>query len=260
VGGFAINRINNKRVVVVIQARMDSYRLPGKVLKKVLNKPLLGYLVDRLRRATLIDDIVVATTINKSDDLVVEYCEINRINYFRGSETDVLSRYYMASRKFNADFVIRICGDSPLIDPLLVDEMVQEYFKKKPIPDYFSNTINQSFPLGMNIEIFSLSALKLAFINAKKFSEREHVTPYIYMNTQEFNISQKHIIPNLNQLRLTVDQKEDFEVIKLVIENFNNKNQVLDFSLEDIINLSKEKPEIFSINAKVAQVKIEDLM
>lgn len=239
---------------------MDSVRMPGKVLKEILKKPLLGYLIERLRRATLIDDIVIATTTKRSDDKVVKFCNDNQINCFRGPEFDVLKRYYMAAKEFKAENIVRICGDSPLIDPVMVDEMVSEFLNMKISTDYYSNTINQTYPLGMNTEIFSFSALESAYKNANNKFEREHVTPFIYMNAEVFKICQKHIQPNLSKLRLTVDQKEDFEVIKLIIENFNKPNQPFDFTLEDIVSLSKEKPTIFSKNNKVSQKTIKEQM
>lgn len=259
-GGFKIKRLRNKKVVVIVQARMDSVRMPGKVLKEILKKPLLGYLIERLRRATLIDDIVIATTTKRSDDKVVKFCNDNQINCFRGPEFDVLKRYYMAAKEFKAENIVRICGDSPLIDPVMVDEMVSEFLNMKISTDYYSNTINQTYPLGMNTEIFSFSALESAYKNANNKFEREHVTPFIYMNAEVFKICQKHIQPNLSKLRLTVDQKEDFEVIKLIIENFNKPNQPFDFTLEDIVSLSKEKPTIFSKNNKVSQKTIKEQM
>jgi spore coat polysaccharide biosynthesis protein SpsF len=257
VGGFEIIGLKDKRVVVIIQARMGSSRLPGKVLKEVLDKPLLGYLVERIKRSNLINDIVVATTRKELDDVIVDYCTTNKINYYRGSENDVLSRYYEASLEFNADFVVRICSDSPLVDPCLVDEMIEEYFTKVPPPDYFSNTINQSYPVGMNIEIFSQSALESAYFNGTKLFEREHVTPYIYMHPEIFNICQKHINPNLSHLRLTVDQQEDFNVIKLILEHLYTK--IPRFTLMNIVDLFGTNPELFSINAHVRQIKITDL-
>lgn len=236
---------------------MGSSRLPGKILKKVLDKPLLGYVVERLKSSTLVDDIVVATTKKESDSVIVDYCISNKINYYCGSEKDVLARYYEASSIFNVDFVIRICSDSPLIDPYLVDEMIEEYFAYAPLPDYFSNTINQSYPLGMNIEIFSQSALEAAHLNGTKSFEREHVTPYIYMHPEMFNVCQKHIKPNLSHLRLTVDQQEDLDAVELILECLYVKNPR--FTLMDIVNLLDKKPEILAINGHVCQTKIVDL-
>jgi spore coat polysaccharide biosynthesis protein SpsF len=240
------------RVVIIIQARMGSTRLPGKVLMRVFDKPLLGYLIERLSRVKLVDEIVIATTKNSPDDAIEEFCINNNINCYRGSEDNVLSRYYNASIKFKADCIVRICSDSPLIDPLVVDRMIQSFFNNEC--DYLSNTISQTYPLGMNIEVFSQQALKKSYMNYSEDYESEHVTPYIYMHPEFFDIRQEHLREDYGFLRLTVDEEKDFILVKRIIERLYPLNR--SFGLDDIIKEYKKDPDLFLINSGIAQKKL----
>jgi len=154
------------KVTAIIQARMTSTRLPGKVLKKVLNKSLLEYQLERVARSELIDEIIVATTLNESDDPIVGLCKQLGVSIFRGSEGDVLSRYYEAARQYNSDVVVRLTSDCPLIDPKIIDRVIQMYLTKKF--DYVSNTQLKTFPRGMDTEVFSFEILQTAYCNAGK--------------------------------------------------------------------------------------------
>jgi len=245
-----------KRVVAIVQARMRSTRLPGKVLMTVLGKSLLGYLIDRMRKARLIDDIVIATSVEPADDVIVKYCATHNVECFRGSEGDVLSRYFEAASVYHADFIVRVCSDSPLIDPLLIDELVEEYLTNFPKYDYLSNTLEQSYPLGMNVEMFSFESLEQANANGSQFYEREHVTPYIYGHPEIYKIGRKHYQPNLSAFRLTVDTPEDFEVIKAVIEKLYPGNP--DFNLADIVALIEREPALFKLNSHIRQKQLVD--
>jgi spore coat polysaccharide biosynthesis protein SpsF len=240
------------RVVVIIQARMGSTRLPGKVLMTVLDKPLLGYLIERLSRAKLVDEIVIATTENSLDDVIEKFCINSKISCYRGSEDNVLSRYYDASIRFKANYVVRICSDSPLVDPIILDRMIQSFFNNEC--DYLSNTINQTYPLGMNIEVFSQQALKKSYLNHSETYESEHVTPYIYMHPELFNICQEHLNKDYSFLRLTVDENKDFILIKSIIERMYLVNT--NFGLEDIIQEYIKDPDLFSINSGIVQKTI----
>lgn len=239
------------RVVAIVQARMGSTRLPGKVLKEIQGKPLLGHLIERIKRSVLIGDLVIATSTQESDTVIAEYCKAHDVKYYRGSEDDVLSRYLEAAKLYEADFVVRICADSPLIDPVLIDEIIREFLLKYPLCDYLSNTINQTYPLGMNAEIFSFQALHEAHMNAKTPYEREHVTPYIYTNPDRFNACHKHCHPDLSMLRLTVDVREDFELVKMIFERLYPVNK--DFGLSDIVLMYSQSPELFKINSHIQQ-------
>ncbi len=246
--------MNNLKVVAIIQARMGSTRLPGKVLKKILGKPMLRYLVDRLSQAKLVDELVIATTENSLDDDIVKFCNDVGINCFRGSEDNVLSRYYQAAKKYKANCVVRICSDSPLIDPLIVDRMVKIFLEGDGKYDYVSNTINQTYPLGMNVEVFSQSALQTSFFHHTEKYEMEHVTPYIYRPPELFNICDEHLPSDYSFLRLTVDEDEDFILIKEIINYFSSSPK---FTLDDILELFGRNTDIFKINSHVQQKEIK---
>jgi len=233
---------------------MASTRLPGKVLKRVLGKPLLQFLVERLKRSRLINELVIATTTSAADDEIVACCNLVGVAHYRGSEVNVLSRYAEAASLYRAEVVVRICCDSPLLDPLLVDQFIGNFQGSNPPYDYLSNTINQSYPLGMNVEVFSRWALEQADMNAKRPYEREHVTPYIYFNPERFVIHQEHSLIDLGHLRLTVDVPEDFELVKLVLEALYPNSP--EFGLGDILAFYRECPEVFRINSHVMQKRV----
>ena len=250
--------------IIIIQARMNSTRLPGKVVKCVLNKPLLEYLIERLRRVTLADNFVIATTDNKSAIPIVELCKKHNVLYFQGDEDDVLSRYYYAAMAFNAETIIRITSDCPVIDPQIIDNTIQFYFDCAKA-DYVANwlynkelnKVKHSYPLGMSVEVFSINALYKAFISAKTKQEREHVTPYIYLNPELFNIF-NYVKDNVfKKYRFTVDTFEDFELIKKIIETLYPSNP--EFDLQDIVNLMNIYPEWHNINSHIEQTKLKKI-
>lgn len=217
----------------------------------ILGKSLLDYLIERMRKTRLIDDIVIATSLEVANDVISAHCAARNVECFRGSEEDVLSRYFEAAKAYHADFVVRVCSDSPLIDPSLVDELVNEYLTQHPKYDYYSNTLNQSCPLGMNVEIFSFESLMYANANANQVYEREHVTPYIYKNPEIYKIGRKTYEPDLSAIRLTVDTPEDFELIKSTIEKLYPINP--DFKLADIIALVEREPSLLKLNSHIIQ-------
>ncbi|PEJ59106.1 acylneuraminate cytidylyltransferase [Bacillus sp. AFS002410] len=243
------------KVVAIIQARMGSTRLPGKVLLKVLNKPLLAYQIERVKRAKLIDEIVVATTTNEIDQKIVDFCEFMSLSYYRGSEDDVLSRYFEAASLYNADLIVRITSDCPLIDPTIIDTVINEFKLNMHHIDYVSNTVQRSFPIGMDIEVMSFSLIKT--INQLQLPEsyREHVTPFIY-RSQKYSI--KQIVQNVNKshIRLTVDTPEDFKLISTIIEEIYSTNPF--FTLLDLYDLFERKPELLTINHHIIQKQIEE--
>lgn len=231
-------------IVAIVQARMGSTRLPGKVLKEVSGHPLLWHVVDRLKKAKKLDRIVVATSIGPSDDSVSDLCEKEDILCYRGSEDDVLDRYYGAAKHFNADTIVRITADCPLIDPCLLDEVVEVYLKKGC--DYASNTIDRTYPDGLDVEVFSFQTLEKASLHAIMASEREHVTPYIWKNPHLFNICQVTQECDLSRLRWTVDQPQDLEFIRAVYKHLYQPKKI--FLTKDILRLIKEHPEFQDIN------------
>lgn len=239
------------KVVAIVQARMGSTRLPGKVLKEVLSRPLLSYQIERMKRATLIDELVIATT-PFNNEPIIELCEKEHVSYFVGSEKDVLERYYKAAQQHEADIVVRMTSDCPLIDPLVVDSVIKMYLNNNF--DYVSNTQIRTFPRGMDTEVFSFKALERAYKEAKIEYEHEHVTPYFYLNENKFKIGQYKQKDDTNEIRLTVDTPEDFEVIRLIFEELYPKNA--NFSLKDILAILEKYPEWLNINKEIVQKKL----
>lgn len=239
------------KTVIVVQARMSSTRLPGKVLKMVLDKPLLEYQIERLRRVKLADEIVIATTTNDTDEPIIELCDRLSVPYFRGSEEDVLARYHGAAKKHYADVVVRVTSDCPLIDPQAIDKVIKFYIENADKYDYVSNCLKRTYPRGMDTEVFSLKALHEAFLEASVQPEREHVTPFIYRHLKRYCVG--HVVYSENQSshRWTVDTPEDFELIRIIIETIYPKKS--DFSMEDCLNLIKNNPDWLAINAHIQQ-------
>ena len=240
-----------EKTLAIIQARMASIRLPGKVLMQIQGKPILWYLVERLKRARMISEMIIATSSEVTDEPIVAFCQYNNLKVFRGSESDVLSRYAEAASLFDSQIIIRICADSPLLDPVIIDDFVIEFLSSNKKYDYLSNTINQTYPLGMNVEIFTKTALEEANVLAKYKYEREHVTPYIYNNPLRYRICQKHLQEDFSKIRLTVDVVEDFNLIKLLIEHFHS--QITNLGLDEILSFYVSCPDVFKINSHIKQ-------
>jgi spore coat polysaccharide biosynthesis protein SpsF len=236
---------------IVTQARMTSTRLPGKVLKPVLDKPLLQYHLEQLQRVQLADRIIVATTINATDNPIIEWCDRLAIAYYRGSENDVLSRYYHAAKTYQIDPIIRVTSDCPLIDPEIVDCLIQNYLDRQPPVDYLSNCLERTYPRGMDAEIFSFKSLKEAFQEATAQPDREHVTPFIYRQPQRYRIAHLKDKEDNSHHRWTVDTPEDFQLIKKIIISLSLETQ--DFSLKNYLNSIEKHPEWSKINQAIEQ-------
>jgi spore coat polysaccharide biosynthesis protein SpsF len=231
-------------IVAIIQARMGSTRLPGKVLKEVCNRPLLYHVVSRLRHSRRIDRLVVATSIRQPDDDVAAFCEQQSISCFRGSEDDVLDRYYNAAHIYAAETVVRITADCPLIDPVVLDEIIEAYQKSRC--DYASNTLARTYPDGLDVEVFSFEALKKAWQEAILVSEREHVTPYIWKNPDRFKIHQVKEKIDRSYMRWTVDEPEDLEFIRRIYSYLYRPGRI--FLMREVLELLEERPELMQIN------------
>lgn len=238
-------------IEVFVQARMGSTRLPGKVLMPVLGKPLLGYLCERLKRVSKANAFRILTSTEKEDDLIANFCVENGISFFRGNLENVLDRYYQAALVYQPDAIVRITADCPLIDPHLIDQVIETYIKAFPQYDYVSNSLERTFPRGMDSEIFSIDALTKTYQQAKKKEEQEHVTLHIYTNPQHFRCFNVSSLLNLSRYRLTVDTLEDFQLIKIIIENLYPTNP--QFSMQDILNLLIKNPDFVKINAHISQ-------
>ncbi len=239
------------KTAIIIQARMTSTRLPGKVLKEVLGKPLLEYQVERLRRVKLADEIVIATTTNETDQPILDLCYKLSVPYFRGPEDDVLARYHGAARQYPADIVIRITSDCPLIDPAVVDRMIMFFKNHYPKYDYVSNCLQRTYPRGMDTEVFTFKALSEAFSEAKTQPEREHVTPFIYRRPDRYSLANVHCDKNYSCHRWTVDTPEDFELIQNMIAALYPVNPC--FSLQDCLEILRKNPAWVKINSHIEQ-------
>lgn len=231
-------------ILAIIQARMSSTRLPGKVLVPIGNRPMLWHVLKRLSCVPTIEQTVVATSVEPADDRIAEFCLENRFEYFRGSESDVLDRFYHAAKHYSADVVVRITADCPLIDPEIVDKVIS--IQLKGAWDYTSNTIDRTFPDGLDVEAFTFEALKKAWYEATLMSEREHVTPYIWKNRKLFNVYQFTQKKNLSDMRWTVDESEDLELIRRIYRFLHDDGQI--FLMEDILGLLQRHPNITELN------------
>ena len=244
------------KVVCLVQARVGSTRLPGKILKEICGKTILHHEIDRLKKCKEIDEIVIATTDKEDDDKIVNEAKKLSVKYFRGSENDVLSRFYYAAKENNADIVVRVTSDCPCIDFEILDKMLiyfKDKYKEKQV-DYLSNTIKRTYPRGYDIEIFTFSALEKSYINAEKEYEREHVTPYIYDKTNNFLKLSFENKDDYSEYRVTLDTIEDFIVIKNIFENLYYKNPY--FKLNDVVQYLNNNLHIVDINKHIEQKKL----
>jgi len=232
------------KVDAVFQVRMGSTRLPGKMFKKIMGKPLLWHVIQRVRAAGSVDRIILATTNEKNDDKIVRFAKKMKLLYYRGSTDNVLDRVYRAAKKFDSDIIVRITPDDPFKDPKIIDEFVSYFLKNKF--DYVSNTIKPTYPEGLDIEVFSFLALEKAWLGAKKISEKEHLTPYIWKNPKKFKVKNMILGKNLSSLRWTLDYQRDLEFAKKVYKELYPKKKI--FLMQDILNLLERKPYLQKIN------------
>ena len=244
----------NKKIGIIIQARMGSSRLPGKTLKNLNGKPSLWHVYNRCKASKLANIVVVATTTDKSDDPIEKFCKKYKIPYFRGDVNNVLSRYYGAAKKFKLDLIARVTGDCPLIDPSTIDRVFQSHTAQKC--DYVSNVVpgERTFPRGLDVEVFSFTALDKAFQEATESMETEHVTPYIWQNKKnEYKLGKIITAPkNLTRpnYRLTIDYPEDFALIDMLYEKFSDHKII---PMAQVIKFLDEHPEIAFINKDCEQ-------
>ena len=239
------------KTTAIVQARMTSTRLPGKVLLPILGIPMLSLQLERMRRATSIDGIVVATTVNAADDPIVKLCIQQEVAYFRGSEQDVLSRYAEAALAFEIDVVVRVTSDCPLIEPDLIDKAVNIFHMAHGELDYVSNTLQPGFPYGLAVEVFSRQVLDEANRLAVQHDEREHVTPYIYWRPQQFRLKSFIHSENLSHHRWTVDTLEDFELVSKIYGALYLQNP--EFDMKQTLLLFDKNPAWMHINRHIEQ-------
>ncbi len=235
-------------VNAIIQARCGSTRFPNKVFARIDGKPLLWHVVNRLKYATKIDDIIVATTVSEKDDKIEEWCKENNVHCFRGSEENVLNRYYSASEAFPSDYVVRITADDPFKEPKVIDAVITKLIEEGY--DHVTNNLPPSFPEGLDCEAFKKEALDRSEKEAETAFEREHVTQYIYHHPEIFKIGNVSNPKNLSYLRWTVDKDVDFEMVKAVYAHRNPANKGI-LLMDEILDILKANPEIEKINSEV---------
>jgi len=237
--------------VVIVQARMGSSRLPGKVLKKILGRPMLDLQVERLSRVRNANEIIVATSDAFGDNAIVELCNDLAVPCFRGSEDDVLSRYYDAARAAHAGVVVRVTGDCPLIDPDLINKIIDEYTTNRKNIDYCSNTLQRTFPRGLDTEVFSMKALEEAHAEATEQPDREHVTTYIWRQPERFRLRAVCAENDYSDHRWTVDTVQDLVLVRKLFEELYPHDPL--FTWRDCLELMERNPDWRAINAEVEQ-------
>lgn len=237
------------KVTAIIQARMGSTRLAGKVLEDLGGETVLARVVNRTRRAKRVDDVVIATTAQPSDDVIVGLCQERGWPVFRGSEEDVLDRYYRAALAFGADVVVRVTSDCPLIEPAIIDRVVSEFLSQRPKLEYVSNSLERTFPLGLDVEVMSFEALEKAWQEDRNPAWREHVTPYIWHHPERFRIRNVASDTDYSYMRWTVDTIEDLTFVRKIYEHFQDDG----FSWKEVLRLLEKHPEWLEINRHVKQ-------
>jgi glutamate-1-semialdehyde 2,1-aminomutase len=234
-------------ILVIVQARINSSRLKGKVMISQNSIPYIEILLRRLEMAKKVNSIIVATGPESINQELINFLKKNKVNYYSGSEEDVLDRFYNAAKKYNGKTIIRITADCPLTDPTLLDQMIDKFNHQNV--DYLSNINPPTFPDGFDIEIFTFQALKIANENASSSYDREHVTPFIRKN-YIFNKACFRNNLDLSEIRLTLDTEDDLCVMRNVFNYFTPR---IDFSLKDVINLYDKNPELFKKNSHLVR-------
>jgi len=229
----------------IIQARVGSKRLPKKILKNLDEKyNILEYVINQLKSSKKIDKIIIATTLSKQDEIIVDFAKKHNYEYFRGSENDVLDRFYQCAKKFNLDIIVRITSDCPLIDPNIVDKVIKKFISTNN--DYVTNTFPRTFPKGLDVEIFDFIVLTHMWKNATLPSEREHVTQFLF-NNKKFKIGNFKNGQNLSDLRWTIDYEEDYQFLCKIIQKIQ-KRPIL---MNDVLKILESEPELKEINSNI---------
>jgi spore coat polysaccharide biosynthesis protein SpsF len=236
------------RIVAIIQARMGSTRLPGKVLKDLAGETVLARVVARVRRCRQIGQVVIATTREPEDEAIVDECRRLSVRVFRGEVHDVLDRYYQAAKEEKADAIVRITSDCPLIEPEITDATIRGFFDSRP--DYASNVLERTYPRGLDTEIMTWDALTRSWRGARQPHQREHVTPYIYENAGQFTLLSIKGDIDYSSHRWTLDQPEDLAFLRAVYERMGDDGG---FSWRDVLALLEREPGLIELNRHVSQ-------
>jgi len=241
------------KVVAIVQARMGSTRLPGKVLQDLEGQTMLARVIERVRRARRISELLIATTDRPADDAIVEECASCSVPVFRGDQEDVLDRYFRAARMAAAEVVVRVTSDCPLIDPEITDNTIAAFLEARP--DYASNALVRTYPRGLDTEVMSLDALARAWQEARKPYEREHVTPYIYEHPAEFRLLSVTGDVDHSGHRWTVDTPEDLEFVRAIYARFE---PTAPFSWRDVLEVIDREPALAELNRSVLQKALQE--
>ena len=244
-----------KKIVTIVQAHMSSSRLPGKIMKPLCGEPALYRLIERLRQSKLLDDIVIATSTLPCDDIIVEKCNEWGVHSFRGSDSDVLARYYGAAKQYPADVYVRITSDCPCFDARWADKTIQYFLDNNY--RYVSNAVNDmkpTIPMGFGLEVFEASLLDEAYQNATEHYEHEHVTPYMYW--KQSSLGALPYSEDAHHFRVTLDTQEDYEAITAIYNALYQPGNT--FTVQDVVAFLKAHPEIVAINKHVYQKKATD--
>ncbi len=237
-------------ILAIIQARMSSTRLPGKVLLPLEDKTVLEQVVLRVKKAKMVGEVIVATTTEKEDNEIVKLSKKNNFKVFRGSLDDVLDRYYQAASLYKPRHIVRITSDCPLIDPVIIDQTIKTHLQEKA--DYTASQFyGEKLPDGEDVEVFSFEALEKSWQEAKKASEREHVGLFINNNPKKFKRTGIRIKQDLSDKRWTLDEPEDYEFIKIIFKNLYPENHF--FGMREILKFLEKNPEIERINAHIGR-------
>jgi spore coat polysaccharide biosynthesis protein SpsF len=269
------------KIVAIIQARMSASRLPGKVLLDIAGEPMLARVVERTRRSRWVDQVVVATSSESIDDPIEDFCSEVKYPCFRGSLQDVLDRYYRAAVYYSAGVIVRITADCPIIDPVVIDQTLSAFYDHgpsiitrnpevpgywklpraglSPVWDFTANRLpppwKRTFPIGLDTEVCTFTALEAAWRNADQSHQREHVMPYLYEDDQDFQVLVVNHEPDFGETRLTVDTPEDLELLNTIYENIDQGDE---FSWYEVLDLLRNQPELMKLNADIEHKDYRD--
>ncbi|MBI9043066.1 MAG: glycosyltransferase family protein [Anaerolineaceae bacterium] len=247
-----------QKIVAIIQARMSSSRLPGKVLTEISGKPMLAYVVERARMSKFVDEVVVATTTDQSDDPIEAYCLTSKTPLYRGDLYDVLDRYYQTAKAYQADMVVRLTADCPLLDPNVLDETISAMVSQKA--DFGANRLpppwKRTYPIGLDVEVCTFHALERAWQEAGEKYHREHVMPYLYEEEGRFKVVVIDHEPDYGHMRWTVDTQEDLDLIRELMSRLGNEGE---FSWVDVLKIFEDDPQLAEINKSVQHKSAHDI-
>lgn len=245
--------LNNKKIGIIVQARMGSTRLPQKVLMDISGRPMILRILERLKNVRIAHKIIIAIPKTKDNKKLEILLKKNGFVVFKGSEKDVLSRYYMAAKNYGIDVVVRITSDCPLVDPEIIDSVIKKHLWSGA--DYTTNTLEMTFPRGLDTEVFNFDALERAYKEAKKNYQREHVTSYIREHPEKFRSVNIRNNKDISSMRWTVDEANDLKFVREIFKGLYAENKI--FLTKDVLNFLKKYPQIAQINKNVKQKNLK---